>query len=210
MHRLNRIGLSKIGNLEKASLTSAITDFATEEYDWNLFKVNSIRQANGIDFASDHIVFTDTGIHISSGKAVGLGIQVSSDKYEKDFVYGVQGNLAFNCGDPDTDVFAIPHLGLLDAAAVALGSAPVNVANPIAIPFNVASIGRSIKQYSFQNQIVTERESLNSPITTTHGVCLFWKIVNAAGVDRVVSHMHLDLSLWRYREDFDNWDPPRL
>ncbi len=209
MYRPNRIGPFKIGNLDKPYIASAIADFATEEFTWQEYKTNSLNIISGENFASEHIVFSDPTLHISSSRSIGFGVQVSGIDYARNYVYGISGSISFNTTAPDSDLLIECVLGRLAAAPAGLGSAAIAVPSPIVVPCNRHTGYGSIKCADVNTQIVTSRLDGGSPPASEYDICAFWRVVNGHGIINTTSHLHINLALHRYAADLETNDPNR-
>ncbi len=208
MYRPNRIGPWKLGNLNKPVLISTITDFATEEFAWASYKTNSLNVVSGIDIATEHIIFDQAALHLSAFSAVGFGVQVSGVMSENNYIYGIGGSITVNNATNDTDMEIECVLGRLAAPPAGIGSAPISVPSPIVVPCRRYIQDGPIIGADVNTQIVTQLQDGGTPVAE-QPICLFWRLVNAKGVDITTSHIHMNLALHRYADDLDNFDPPR-
>lgn len=208
MYRPNRIGPWLIGNLGKALLVDAKSDFTAVDVAWETYGCYSLNTTSGENFTSEKVVFNDETLFLSDSQQVGIGIQISGIETEQHrHMYSIAGSITFQSS---RDMCIELVMGRL--ASAPSSSANVIVANPIIVPLDVNNRvgGGGIIAYASANtSIITTQVDGGSDPATFFDIAAFWRIVNNDGGNGVFAGLMCNLSIQRYTEDFLTFDPSR-
>lgn len=204
MYRPNRIGPWSIGDLDKAFVADAKTDFDTHDVTFATYGAYSLNTASGVNFTGETFQFTDsTGVSLANIMQVGIGVQISGADYMEQYMYSISGTLMY---DDSTEVMVECVLGRLAAAPSAAAS--IAVANPITIPITFAK-GGSLAIASVNHTLITTMDDGGTPPATEFDICAFWRLTNVSGAATTLPGLGGRIAVHRYAQDLHTFDPTR-
>jgi len=206
MYRPNRIGPWQLGNYNKPLIVDAKTDFdLVDLVSTTSYGMYSLNTVSGVDFAGEHVCFSNTSIFLSSQRQTGFGVQLSGGEEEMhQYMYSVAASVTFHS---DKDLLVDMVVGRLAAAPSA--TANIDVPNPIVLPLQVAMNGGGINHYVCNTSFISTQLDGGSAPSTFFDIAAFWFFRNIDGSDAIMAQLRANIAFHKYGEDLITFDPAR-
>ncbi len=212
MHRIDRIGVSSIGDIDKPEVTLSFgANFDVKDTTLPVHSCNPINAVAGQHYMTEHWLM-DSDPLLADGMQVGFGIFVNYSEIDTELnhVIAVTGIVNFAVNDYDA-IRVQAFLGRVNVAQAA--DTPVVVNTPLEIPLLVNTGFDVVKgeiKASFQDQIVLQHgEDGESDPSNFFDLALYWRISNRSGTTEALQGLEGRLTMWKYHNDLYTCDPNR-